>query len=209
MAGASWKDLPMATLPADIDPDSRFRLPLPKREALDEAGRRVYDRVTDPKGGTIVGIRGPAGIQLYSPKLAEYARPLNSYLRFECGLGARTREIAILATAREFDSQFEWAAHEPEALKEGVPAELIDIIKHRKSTAGLAAADAVVIDLAREYYRTRKVSAATFARAAKQFAPGDLVNLVALMGNYAGTALLLATFDMQLPPGQAPLLPVP
>lgn len=199
----------MATLPADIDPDSRFRLPLPKREQLDEAGRRIYDRVTDPKGGTIVGIRGPAGIQLYSPKLAEHARPLNSYLRFECGLGGRTREIAILATAREFDSQFEWAAHEPEALKEGVPAEMVDIIKHRKSTAGLAEADAIVIDLAREYFRTRKVSSATFARAAKQFAPGDLVNLVALMGNYAGTALLLATFDMQLPPGQAPLLPVP
>jgi len=199
----------MASLPADIDPDSRFRLPLPKRDQLDEAGKRIYDRVTDPKGGTIVGIRGPAGIQLHSPKLAEHARPLNAYLRFECGLSARTREIAILATAREMDSQFEWAAHEPEALKEGVAADIIDRIKHRKSTAGLAEVDAVIIDLAREFYRTRKVSAATFARAAKAFPPRDLVNLVSLMGNYAGTALLLATFDMQLPPGQAPLLPVP
>jgi len=199
----------MPDLPADIDPDSRFRLPLPKRDQLDEAGKRIYDRVTDPKGGTIVGIRGPAGIQLYSPKLAEYARPLNSYLRFECGFSPRLREIAILATAREFDSQFEWAAHEPEALKEGVPAATIDIIKHRKSTAGLPDAEAAVIELAREFYRTKKVSSATFARAAKHYAPGDLVNLVALMGNYAGTALLLAAFDMQLPPGQAALLPVP
>ena len=198
----------MPDLPADIDPDSRFRLPLPQRDQIDEAGKRIYDRVTDPKGGTIVGIRGPAGIQLYSPKLAEIARPLNSYLRFECGLSARLREIAILATARELDSQFEWAAHEPEALKEGVPAATIDIIKHRKSTASLPDAEAAVIELAREFYRTKKVSSATFARAAKHYAPGDLVNLVALMGNYAGTALLLAAFDMQLPPGQAPLLPV-
>jgi 4-carboxymuconolactone decarboxylase len=198
----------MPDLPADIDPDSRFRLPLPQRDQLDEAGKRIYDRVTDPKGGTIVGIRGPAGIQLYSPKLAEIARPLNSYLRFECGLSARLREIAILATARELDSQFEWAAHEPEALKEGVPAATIDIIKHRKSTTSLPDAEAAVIELAREFYRTKKVSSATFARAAKHYAPRELVNLVSLMGNYAGTALLLATFDMQLPPGQAPLLPV-
>jgi hypothetical protein len=30
-----------------------------------------------------------------------------------------------------------------------------------------------------------------------------------LMGNYAGTAALLAAVDMQLPPGQEPLLPIP
>jgi hypothetical protein len=34
-----------------------------------------------------------------------------------------------------------------------------------------------------------------------------LVNLVALMGNYAGTAALLTAFDMQLDTAQPPLLP--
>ncbi len=199
----------MASLPADIDPESRFRLPLPKREQLDAVGQHIFDHVGDPKSGNLVGLRGPAGIQLYNTKYAEHARPLNYYLRYESGIPARTREIAILATARELDSQFEWAAHEPEALKQGVSADIIDLIKHRKSTDGLAPGDAIVIDLAREFYRTHKVSAATYARAAKAFTPADLVSLVALMGNYAGTALLLATFGMQLPPGQAPLLPVP
>jgi 4-carboxymuconolactone decarboxylase len=199
----------MASLPADIDPESHFRLPLLKRDQLDEAGKRVLDRVLDPKSGNIKGLQGPAGIQLYSPKYAEHARPLNYYLRYECALGARLREIAILATARELDSQFEWAAHEPEALKEGVSARIVAIIKHREPTAGLDERDAVVIDLAREFYRSHKVSAETFARAARQFAPRDLVDLVALMGNYAGTALLLATFGMQLPPGETVLLPVP
>jgi hypothetical protein len=35
----------------------------------------------------------------------------------------------------------------------------------------------------------------------------DLVDLVALMGNYAGTAALLTVFDMQLDPGRPPPLP--
>ena len=35
-------------MPSDIDPQSGFRLPLPKREDMDEAGRRVLDRASAP-----------------------------------------------------------------------------------------------------------------------------------------------------------------
>ena len=101
--------------PKDVDPQSGCRLPLPKREELDEAGQRIYDSLVDPKGGSIRGLRGPGGILLHSPELSRYTRPLNCYLRHEAGLGGRVRELAILTTASEFDSQFEWAAHEPEA----------------------------------------------------------------------------------------------
>jgi 4-carboxymuconolactone decarboxylase len=198
----------LAQRPSDIDPDSGFRLPLPKREELDEEGRQLYDRLSDPKGGTIKGLRGPAGIRLYSPRNSHISQPLNRYLRFEAGLSARTREIAILTTAREFDSQFEWAAHEPEALGEGVPAAVVEIIKHRRATHGLDEFDAVVIDLGREMFRAKKVTSATFARALKQFGARLLVDVISLMGNYAATAALLTAFDMQLDPGQEPLLPV-
>jgi double-stranded uracil-DNA glycosylase len=118
--------------PEDIDPQSGCRLPLPQRDALDEAGRRIYDQATDPKGGTIRGLKGPAGIQLHSPALAALVRPVNRYLRYEAGLGGRLRELAILVTARECDSRFEWAAHEPEALKEGVPR----VVPHQKARLG-------------------------------------------------------------------------
>jgi 4-carboxymuconolactone decarboxylase len=193
--------------PADIDPQSGCRLPLPQREELDALGQQIYDRVTNPKGGTIRGLKGPSGIQLHSPKLSQYTGPLNRYLRFEAGFSGRVREIAILTTARECDSQFEWAAHEPAALKEGVPASIIETIKHRRSTAALDAADAMIIELGREIFGARKVMSETYARAEKQFGRRGLVDLVSLMANYAGTAALLTAFDMQLDAGQEPLLP--
>ena len=195
-------------MPADIDPQSGFRLPLPKREDLDDAGKAHYDRVAAP-GATIAGLQGPSGIGLYSPKASEYARALNRYLRFEAGLAPRVREIAILTTAREMDSQFEWAAHEPEARKEGVEDRVIDIIKHRMPTAGLEETDATVIELGRQIFRDRKVTSDTFAKAKALFGANKLVELVMLMGNYAGTAALLTAVDMQLHPGQKPLLPMP
>ena len=112
-----------------------------------------------------------AGIQLYSPKTAEHVRALNRYLRFEAGFSPRVREIAILTTAREMDSQFEWVAHEPEALKEGVEPAVIDAIKHRKSTAGLDETDAIMIELGRQIFRDHKVTPETFAKAKAMFGP--------------------------------------
>jgi len=195
-------------MPSDIDPRSGMRLPLPNREDLDEAGQKAYDRGTTP-GATIAGLQGPAGIQLFSPKTAAHASALNRYLRYEAGFTPHVREVAILTTAREMDSQFEWVAHEPEALKEGVPQAVIDVIKYRRSTIGLDATDALVIELGRELWRDHKVGAETFAQANALFGPNKLVDLVMLMGNYAGTAALLAAVDMQLHAGKKPLLPIP
>src|SRR5580700_9669476 len=193
--------------PADIDPQSGSRLPLLKREDLDEVGKRAFDRASTP-GKTIVGLRGPSGLHLYSPKTVDAHNVMNQYLRFEV-FDAKTREVAILAVAREMDSQFEWAAHEPQALKEGVSQDVIDVIKYRKSTAGLDETYAAIIELGRQTFGDHKVTSECFARVKKLFAPTKLVELVMLMGNYAATAALLTAFDMQLPEGQKPLLPMP
>jgi 4-carboxymuconolactone decarboxylase len=193
---------------SDIDPRSGMRLPLPNREDLDDAGKKAYDRGMTP-GATIAGLQGPAGIQLYSPKTAAQSSALNRYLRFEAGFSPHVREVAILITAREMDSQFEWVAHEPEALKEGVPQNVIDVIKYRRSTDGLDETDALIIELGRELWRDHKVKSETFAKLQSLFGPTKLVELVMLMGNYAATAALLAAVDMQLHPGKKPLLPIP
>jgi 4-carboxymuconolactone decarboxylase len=197
-----------AMVPADVDPESGCRLPLPKRAELDADAQRVYDSLADPGGASLRGLRGPGGILLHSPELARFTRPLNHHLRHGAGLGGRVRELAILITARALDSQFEWCAHEAEAMRQGISPQIIDIIKYRKDTAALDEADAIVIQLGREIFNSRKVMPATFARALSRFGRRLLVDLVALMGNYAGTAALLVAFDMQLDPGQAPLLPV-
>ena len=62
-----------AGYPEDIDPESGCRLPLPRREDLDAEGQRAYDRLADPAGGTLRGLKGPGGIQLHSPELSRRA----------------------------------------------------------------------------------------------------------------------------------------
>ena len=193
--------------PDDIDPESGCRLPLPRRDELGTEVQASYDRLSSISAENLRGLRGPGGIQLHSPELSRHSRPLNHYLRYEAGLSDRVRELAILTTARELDSQFEWAAHEDEARRQGIAPELIDIIRYRRSLDGLTDVDAMVVALGREIFGTRKVSSATFARCLRHFGRRALVDLVALMGNYAATAALLTALDMQLDPGQEPGLP--
>jgi 4-carboxymuconolactone decarboxylase len=201
-------DMASKDMASNIDPRSGMRLPLPSREDLDEAGKKAYDRGMTP-GATIAGLQGPAGIQLYSPKTAAASSGLNRYLRFEAGSTPHVREVAILITAREMDSQFEWVAHEPEALKEGVPQKVIDVIKYRRSTDGLDETDALIIELGRGLWRDHKVKSETFKKLQSLFGSTRLVELVMLMGNYAATAALLTAVDMQLHAGKKPLLPIP
>ena len=197
-----------ATWPEDIDAKSGMRLPIPDRDSLDEAGKRAYDRATK-LGASIAGLHGPGGIRLYSEKTAAMLSGVNRYLRYEAGFSGRVREVAILITAREMDSQFEWVAHEAEALKEGVPQATIDAIKHRRPTTGLDASDALIIELGRQIWRDHKVTPETFAKAKAAFGANKLVELVTLMGGYASTAALLTLVDMQLHAGAKPLMPIP
>ena len=194
-------------LPPDIDPESRCRLPFPDRDDLDEAARKVYDSLTDPNGGSLAGLRGPGGIRLHSPELSRGLRPANVRLRDPDVIDARTRELAILVTAREHDRQFEWAAHEAEAKKEGISDEIVEIVRHRRPAVGLAECDRALIEFGRELFGSHRVTPETYAALAAFHDRRTLVDLVNLMGMYAMTAASLIAFDAQLPEGTPPGLP--
>lgn len=190
-----------------IHPETGCRLPPLQRENLDERGRNAFDRQLDPTHGSIVGLRGPTGIRLHSPAIAENAQEMVRFFRTETLLDEQTREIAIITTARAHDSQFEWAAHAPLAAKVGVGAATIDAVRHDKPLAELPERDALIIAVGRELFGERKLSSDLYERALAHFGERGFVELITLMAMYAGTASLLAAFDMQLPEGVVPDLP--
>ena len=145
------------------------------------------------------GLIGPADLRGAQQRLRESGGALTTHIITTCGVS----EAELLAVLQE---EYRLPVVDPAALD--IPPEVIDVIKHRKATDNLSETDAAIIELGREIWVDHKVSSATFARAKALFAPQDLVDLVMLMGMYAQTAALLIAFDMQLRPGQQPLLPV-
>ncbi|HVR32630.1 MAG TPA: hypothetical protein VMS74_07970 [Acidimicrobiia bacterium] len=195
--------------PADVRDDSWCRLPIVDPETLTPGARAIYDDHADPTGWSHAGLRGPGGVRLHSPRLAELWGPVGKYLRDGTGLSSRVREVAILITAREHDSRFEWQQHERVGRKVGVPEETIEAIKHRLGVEGLDATDALVILLGRQVFGERTVDPDVFAAALEDFGAQQLIDLISIMGTYAATAAMLSLVDLQLPPDEEPLLPVP
>ncbi|MCC6474208.1 MAG: hypothetical protein IT514_10730 [Burkholderiales bacterium] len=196
-------------LPPDVNPQTLSRLPPVRREALSDDDKAAYDALARPREGglNLAGLQGPGGVWLRMPGLRRHIGGLNRYLRGEAGIDPRWVEIAILATAREMDSQIEWAMHEPVARDKGIPAGTIDAIRHRGPLAGVEPSEAAIVALAREAIGDHKVSAQTYARALDAFGEPGLLNIVALIASYASTAITLCVFDQQLHDGQEPLLP--
>ena len=196
------------TLPADVHPESRNRLPLVKREDMDETGRKAYDAVVDPNSRLKAQLIGPAGIWLHAPELSPHIREINWFLRNKVTFDPAMTELIILATMRETDGETEWAAHEPAGQRAGLEQRVIDIIKYRRPIENIAPKQAIVIKLARELVGEKHLSSATYAEALKIFGQQDLVYLILLMANYTQTSIILHAFNQQLRPELTPLLPV-
>jgi len=187
------------SLPADIHAETGNRFPVVKRDALNEAGKKLYDARVDGFG--------PGGIRLYSPPVAETMTTLNDYLRRKSGLEPRLVELAILVTAREMDCAYVWTAHEPAALKAGLTQQAVDIVKYRRPVGTLGDAEAVIVQLGRDSITKHKVASDTFARAVKLFGHQGVVNIMSLMGDYAATTILLNAADQHV--RDKSLLPIP
>jgi len=183
------------------------RLPNLTRNQVPEQFREAFDELTAEAGGVIA--TGPGSITIYSPEMARRRARLTGYLRYETTFPKRIQELAIIATARAMDCPYVWNAHAPAARRAGVSDALVDALRDRKPLPPVAPDEAAVIKYATEFYQTHKVSPATFQAALDQFGPQVLVELTALMGNYAQTAFILNAFEVQLPEQRTePVLPV-
>ena len=103
------------------------RVPYVKREELDSEGQEIYDRIRRDRNAPEVGLQFRA--LLHSPDAASYLTSLGAELRFRSSLPADLMELAIIAIAREWNSDIEWTAHAALAAKAGVSAASIEAIR--------------------------------------------------------------------------------
>jgi len=187
-------------LPKDIFPDSRNRLPAIKREELDERGRKAYDEAVSASASGSNVPRGIAAIRLHGSGVN---------VRWASGLGRSLSELAIVTTARERDQPYEWSLHEMEAISVGLDPAVIDVVRHHKALKGIGEKEAAIIEVDREVVGNHKLSSETYAHALKLFGEANLVDIVSLMAQYAGTATRLTAFNQQMPPQMKQFLPLP
>lgn len=191
-----------AGLPADVNPDSRARLPYLQRKNLDEANQKIYDVLPGrrPDGS----LSGPLAFAAYNPAVAKALFDLHN-AAVAGTLTPHVRELAILVACRETNYNLEWNAHEPSAIKEGVDAKVVDIIRRNAALTGVNEQDATVIRFGRELFTEKKVAPATFAKAVSLFGQRGTMDMVAIMNTYAVSGFYAIAVDEQPAAGKAGL----
>jgi hypothetical protein len=146
------------------------------------------------------GVQGVDAIRLHAS---------GTDVRWLSPLGRQLTELAILTSAREHDQPYEWSLHEMEAVAVGLDPAVIDVVRQRKALAGVPEKPAIIIQVGRELFGKHTLSADTYGRALKILGKTDLVDIVSLMANYAGTATRLTAVNQQMPTGWKQFLPLP
>ena len=203
-----------ADIPNDIIRDSWARLPAVDRSNLDADGQQIFDMLTSPGNGYENGLRGPLGMWMYSPEMAQGAWALRQRVRYGTAKDQRLTELTIISTAREISNQYEYSAHEPLGSAAGLEQEVMDFVKYRRPMSeadgipGMGEIEKVIIQFAREIVSEPKVSSETFATAVELMGAEGVMDLTGLIGYYNFVAMTLKAFDVQRQPGTSRLLPV-
>ena len=187
-----------APLPPDIHPVTLSRLPPVTPEDLDPAARRLFEQRQNFTAGP-----GPAHITVYIPRERSLGVPTGE----NSPVGARFFQLAVLIAAREIDQQYEWSAHEPAGLRQGLEQSVIDVVKYDRPVTGLAEKDATLITFGRTLLRDNKVSSETWAKMVSLFGIQSTIDLLGIMGDYLRVGIMLNAVNQQQPPERPALLP--
>jgi 4-carboxymuconolactone decarboxylase len=192
----------VAPLPADLDPQSRARLPYLQRKDLDENAQKIFDVLPGRSKDGVLS--GPLAFAAYNPAVAKALFDLHN-AAVAGTLDAHVRELAIMVACRETNYSLEWNAHEASALKAGVDAKVIDVVRTRGPLTGLDEKDTAVIRFGRQMLSDKKVDAATFAKVAQLFGKRGAMDMVAVMNTYAVSGFYAIAVDEHMPPGRPDL----
>lgn len=185
-------------LPPDIHPVTLSRLPPVTPDDLDAEGRKLLSERPPATPGP-----GPTHVGAYSPR----DRSLGIPSGVNSPVGARYFQLAVLIMAREIDQQYEWSAHEPAGLRQGLEQSVIDVVKYNRDVAGLADKDATFITFGRTLYREHKVSSELWQKMIGHFGRQHTVQLMMIMGDYFRVGFMMNAVDQHLPPERKALLP--
>lgn len=178
-----------------------MRLEMIEQAKMTAAQRELYDRIAGKRGA----VRGPFNLWLYSPELCDKVEALGRFVRFYSSVPPQLRDLAILLTARHWDSSYMWHSYSRRAAEGGISDDVIAAIAERREPRFERAEDRAIHNYAKELLTRHHVADATFAAAVSAVGKTALVELTALIGNYSMVAMALNAFEVDMPAEAKPL----
>jgi 4-carboxymuconolactone decarboxylase len=181
------------------------RISFPTPETMTPDQKAVFDDIVSGPRGTLVG---PLRAALHNPVLADRWQKLGRVLRFETSMPARLNELAILVTARRWNSDLEWAIHAGDARRAGLDESYIESLREGSApNFGDDAPAKEVYTYARELLTHGALSDDTHRAVTERWGDVGVVELTATIGYYSMVAMTLNAHLIPLPNGVTERLP--
>lgn len=179
------------------------RLPEFNKKKFTNAQKEVYDKIASgPRGG----VRGPFKALLQAPELGDLVQQIGEYLRYKGRLPGYLRELAILVTGRYISAKYEFFAHAPIGIDEGLDASIVEAIRKNKDPVFEDDKTELVYRFAKKINESYNVDDTTYSAAVDAFGHEGVVELVILCGYYTLIGMTLNTFAIFPPAGEEPFI---
>lgn len=183
------------------------RISFPTPETMNEAQLEVYEQIVSGPRRTLVG---PLRAALHNPVLADRWQRLGQVLRFETSLPTYLNELAILVTARRWNSDLEWAIHAGDADRAGLSAEIVAAIRTCSlPDFGEDEAAREIYEFSRQVQQQGDVDDDAYQAIVVRWGEVGAVELTAVIGYYSMVAMTLNVHRIPLPEGVTASLPGP
>lgn len=189
---------PAATL-ANAAPADRMP-PIPAEKLTPEQKKASDDFAAERK----VPVFGPFVPLLRSPEVMLRAKAMGDYLRYKSVLPPQLNEFAILLTARHWTQEYEWALHQPIAVKAGLKMEITQALAEGRRPQGMSADEEMIYEFSTELHQNQSVSDATYARVQAKFGEQGIIDLIGVNGYYTFLAMVLNATRTAVPKTTAP-----
>lgn len=166
------------------------RLPYPDLSRPDI--KPIADRIKAERGGRMLNLYH---MLLHSPPVAEGWRAFLTAIRQQCTLPGRYRELAILRVAVLNRAEYEFNAHVPFALQEGMTEAQLEAMREDREPEGTDA-DRAVHAYTEAMTRSIKVPAAVYAAVKKHLDEREMVELTATVGAYNLVSRFLVALEV-------------
>ncbi|CAN5398028.1 hypothetical protein BH09ACT12_BH09ACT12_14880 [soil metagenome] len=144
-------------------------------------------------------LNGPFNAMLLAPRLGDALQGLGAGVRYGTSLSDRIREIAILAVATHWESDFERYAHEAVGRAAGLSESELVALRDLPALQPEDAHEAAALDVVRALLLRDDLSDAEYDASRAELGDAELFELTTLVGYYATLALIMRVFRTGAP----------
>jgi alkylhydroperoxidase family enzyme len=123
---------------------------------------------------------------------------LSNALFTQTTIDPRLRELAILRTAKDCHSVYEWTQHVPAGRHVGLTDQQINEIDNWQNAPCFSEIERVVLKFTDEVNESVKASRETLEALKRHLSPGEIIELLIIIGHWRQTASILETTEVEL-----------